>query len=519
MATTRRPAGALGVRRTSLWRGRRRRGAVLVWFALLLVVLLGFAGLVIDGGLLLSAQRQAQNAADAAALAAAYDLYRGRSTAVATAEEFVHQRNGLPDATVTVNLPPSQGPYSGEARYVEVVVTNSVSTFLVHVLGVDAQNMATARAVAGYESVAAGEGVMVLDPTARPGLAVSGNGSIRVRGRVVVNSCGEGVDENGDPVDTNGDGDSNDGIAASGGKTGPEYGVFAEVIDVVGGVDKPELFKSVSGGDSPLRCYGTEEPDPLIDLPTPTTANGVDPTRRGNVAMTNYNVLGLDEDEGGLNYVAQGGETFGSGLHVATAGEVILHPGVYDTISITGGQAYLIPGIYVVAPQKNVADALKMTGGYVTASGVMFYNTSRSYSPATGMPDASDHNDKTPLPQDDYNGGFTINSGMIFTPINTNTINYGSLYVGAKSVPSIFNGMLFYQRRRNARALNIQGNADQGQLLGTLYAKWSQFKLAGQGTYDAQFVGGSMDCAGNGIVAILGAGENRGRANAVFLVE
>jgi len=518
MARTRWSAGNPGVRRPARRRGRRRRGIVLVWFALLLIVVLGFAGLVIDGGLLLSAQRRAQNAADAAALAAAYDMYRGKSTAVTTAETFVHQRNGLPDATVTVNIPPSQGPYSGETRYVEVIVNNTVSTFLVHVLGVDAQNMATARAVAGYESVAAGEGVMVLDPTARPGLAVSGNGSIRVRGRVVVNSCGEGVDENGEPVDTNGDGDSNDGIAASGGKDGPDYGVFAEVIDVVGGVDKPELFKSISGGNSPLKCYGTEEPDPLIDLPTPTTGNGVDPTRRGNVTVTNTNVLGLNEDQGGQNFVAEGGEVIGSGLHVATVGEVILHPGVYGSLSITGGQVYLIPGIYVVAPQQNVSDALKMTGGYVTADGVMFYNTTRSYSPDTGMPDAGDYTDKTPLPQDEYNGGFTINSGMVFTPISKD-INYGSLYVGAKSVSPVFNGMLFYQRRRNARALEIQGNAGEGQLQGTLYAKWALFKLAGQGTYDAQFIVGSMNCSGNGVVTILGAGEQRGRANAVFLVE
>ena len=56
-----------------------RKGAILVWFALIFVVMLGMMGLVIDAGLLMAAQRQAQNAADAAALAAAHDLMLGRS--------------------------------------------------------------------------------------------------------------------------------------------------------------------------------------------------------------------------------------------------------------------------------------------------------------------------------------------------------------------------------------------------------------------------------------------------------
>ena len=54
-----------------------RSGKTLVMFAILLPVLLGMTGLVIDGGLLMAAHRQVQNAADAAALAAAMDKYRG----------------------------------------------------------------------------------------------------------------------------------------------------------------------------------------------------------------------------------------------------------------------------------------------------------------------------------------------------------------------------------------------------------------------------------------------------------
>ena len=52
-----------------------RRGVVLVQVALMLTVLLGFVALSADAGLLLSERRHGQATADAAALAAASDLY------------------------------------------------------------------------------------------------------------------------------------------------------------------------------------------------------------------------------------------------------------------------------------------------------------------------------------------------------------------------------------------------------------------------------------------------------------
>src|SRR5262249_18089577 len=107
-----------------------RSGKTLVVFVLLLPVLVGWVGLTIDGGLLLWEHRQAQNAADAAALAAARDKLAGRSdsTALATANTYIQQYNGLsgaPDlvAGQTFNIPPKQGAYAGKTQYIEVIVT------------------------------------------------------------------------------------------------------------------------------------------------------------------------------------------------------------------------------------------------------------------------------------------------------------------------------------------------------------------------------------------------------------
>ena len=85
----------------------RRSGRALIMFVLLMPVLLGMVGLTVDGGLMLVVYRQTQNAADAAALAAAVDLLKGKSSGAATttAQTYIQTYNNMSSATVTVNTP------------------------------------------------------------------------------------------------------------------------------------------------------------------------------------------------------------------------------------------------------------------------------------------------------------------------------------------------------------------------------------------------------------------------------
>src|SRR5262249_20750158 len=121
---------------------KKRSGMTLILFAILAPVLVGMVGLVIDAGLLMAAHRQVQNAADAAALGAALDLYRGstNSTALATANSFVAD-NGLnatlglnAGASNALNIPPQSGAYAGITNYVEANVSINVQTLLIQVL-------------------------------------------------------------------------------------------------------------------------------------------------------------------------------------------------------------------------------------------------------------------------------------------------------------------------------------------------------------------------------------------------
>lgn len=496
-----------------------RRGMMLVMMAMVMVVLLGLLGIVVDLGLMGAMSRQAQNVADAAALAAARDLLAGRSTgsAASTAQSFAKTYNSMTEASVNVSIPPATGPYAGADGYVEVSVTQTYNTAFAHIVpGISRVQTLSARAVAGYEAVAGGQGLAVFNPDAVPGLSVSNGGTIIVDGRVVVNSEGGGVDETGAAL-------PGTGVAAKGSNPQPGKGIFANDIRVVGGVDNPASFQPYVAGDpSPLKARQTPEPDSLIELPVPTVALGVDATPRGDVHITgNASNIGTGNIvvTTSASSVIKPGDSLAGGLYTARADDVILYPGIYDAITINNysGRILLIPGIFVISAKTS--NALTITGGTVIAQGVMFYNTGSNFNPVTGTPDVGDKNVRPPISDNATLGDFTLNQAVTFTPIDTHRYNYASMYQGAPAVNAAFDGMLFFQRRGSQRQLSFQGNSASGVLEGTLYAKWANAAISGQGTYDAQIIVGSISVSGTGFVTIQSAGGGRGRANDVYLVE
>ena len=113
------------------------RGSVAVHLAIVMVALVGFAALAIEGGYLLLKHRQMQSAADGAAMSGATALgfgfpadFRMEAKAVAAASGFT---DGVAGTTVTVNSPPLTGPAAGNAFAVEVIVRQPQTLSLVRV--------------------------------------------------------------------------------------------------------------------------------------------------------------------------------------------------------------------------------------------------------------------------------------------------------------------------------------------------------------------------------------------------
>jgi hypothetical protein len=151
-----------------------------------LTALLSMLALLVDGGLLLSERRHAQATADAAALAAASDLYAQwktnqgadpNGTAAASASSVASCNGYTNDGTtnsVTVNIPPNSGNFVGRAGYAEVIVTWKQRRGFSAILGnetirVSARAVAQGRSITGGSASPAilmlGEGPNVTDIT------------------------------------------------------------------------------------------------------------------------------------------------------------------------------------------------------------------------------------------------------------------------------------------------------------------------------------------------------------------
>jgi len=231
---------------------RGEGGQAIVLVAISMLGMLFAVGLAIDAGQLFSGRRSAQEAADAGAFAGAVTLHQGGTTAQATsAATSDASLNGyaanVPTSgtTVTVNIPPTSGAFSGNASYVEVVIVSPVRTSLV-------PQQATitsvrARAVAGNIPMNSGYAVMALDQTCTSGtLSVSSNGELEVEGGgIMVNSC------------------SSSGASNSGTVTLESSGNY---VDIAG--------SGASGTWPSLRTGRSVAPDPFAGLAKPST-NGL----------------------------------------------------------------------------------------------------------------------------------------------------------------------------------------------------------------------------------------------------
>lgn len=113
---------------------KQNKAQSMVILALAFVGMLGFTGVAIDGGMLYSERRHAQNAADAASLAGALAILQGGSpvsTAAARAYANDYDNNGTTN-WVTVSYPPASGPYTGSMWHVQVIIRSRVDSVFAH---------------------------------------------------------------------------------------------------------------------------------------------------------------------------------------------------------------------------------------------------------------------------------------------------------------------------------------------------------------------------------------------------
>lgn len=294
-----------------------RRGAVMFKVLVCLSVLIGMLALNLDGGRMMDERRSAQNAADAAALAAGAKLYEGYwdcqgqdpDSSARNAALAVAVANGFAPDKVTVNIPPRSGSYAGKASHAEVIIDTSLDASFSRVFSGEPLRV-SARSVSRGEPLRIG--IICLRDS---GPSTFNNTSVAL---AVVNK----------PIIVN----SDDPVAFR------HFGLalVATNVDVTGGVNVTGLLNITR-----MRTDVRPTLDPLAFLPVPDVAAM---PLRSNSPLTLNSLL-----------------------------PVILQPGIYrGGLRVTGATVVLMtPGVYVMEGGGFRVDQLAT----VTGLGTMVYNT------------------------------------------------------------------------------------------------------------------------------------------------
>ena len=347
----------------------RRKGTVTVLVAVSLIGILSITALSLDGGMLLDKRRQAQTASDAAALAAAADLYynwwankgldpngtaKASARAAAEAAGFVHGQNGC---TVDVYIPPQSGKFVNKSGHVEVIITSSQQRYFSKMFGT-ADVVYGARAVSRGRRSGINNAILVLDPSGQGSLSAGGtNATFRVTGG---------------PVQVN----SNNSaaiVANNGSLTAPEF----DVVGVPG-------YSIVGSGtiNGTIKSNVEPVPDPLASLPPPDPSTmTIQSTKKMTIA-------------GGSTTNLQPGVYIG-GIDITGKGNVNLAPGVYymqgGGLSWSGQGNFTGAGVMIYNAPTSKNDVISLAG---TAQGNLTPPTSGPYQ---GITIFQDRNSTTPM--------------------------------------------------------------------------------------------------------------------------
>ncbi len=289
-------------------------GAVLVYTALGMSVMLGVAGLSTDVALWYGEKRVAQSVADAAAMAAALEFDRSDSThklRVAAGNSAVS--NGYDPAQgddLEINNPPLSGPNAGNPDFIEVVFRrDSPLFFSAMVLDGDSPVRVVGRAVS---TIAPEDNcIWSLNPTERGAITVGGNADVTLGCGMLVNSNdSEALKQNGASC------------------------IDAESVSVVGGASGRCIEPTPTEGASPVS-------DPMAWMTPPDYEACTDLTP---ISVTN----------GQTRHIAPG--THCGDISISSGGTIIFEPGLH-----------VLDGA-----------ALNFNGGTVMGEDVTFYITENS---------------------------------------------------------------------------------------------------------------------------------------------
>ena len=301
------------------------RGQVVVVTVISLIAICALVALAADMGYFFDYRRQMQTGADGAAMAGAEQLRRRaddseiRSAAISGAAS-----NGFTDganaAQVTVNHPPGSGFYTGNAAFVEAIISQPRPTVFMRILGYQSAMVST-RAVAGAQD--SPNCVYALDPSATHSFNTSGSASVNA-------ACGIIVDSNsGSALVSSGGGQVN---ATSIAVTGNAVGCCFSPTPQTSVPPEPDPFAGRAAPQFSGCDYTNLHINSVTRVLTPGVYCGGIDISGGNSAVTF--LPGLYVLNGGGLSVSGGGTINGSGVTFYNTGSAGY---AYKALGISGG--------------------------------------------------------------------------------------------------------------------------------------------------------------------------------------
>ncbi|MCW5876946.1 MAG: hypothetical protein KIS85_08710 [Anaerolineales bacterium] len=480
---------------------RSEKGQVIVLMALMLVGLIGAAALVVDGGRAYGERRSVQNAADSAAMAAAWALCQSPAQDhVAAARNSAQQiglQHGADGVSVMAWSPPQSGPNAGDDEYVEVVVSAQWQPSFMQVLTADnGPQTSSARAVArcvpgsgGGGPVGWGNGLIALNPGNNNSIYVLGSGCLQVNGGgVFANSAhAEAIF-----VDT-----------ASGCSGGPS--LQGQWVQAVGGVAFPSWVIPYGNPAQFMQPYPAQtglapRVDPLADLDPPTAPSQPGPAPSPTV-----------HGSGCSNPYSGGHLNIGSGYAWCSSG-ITVYPGTYRSFNVaTDVQVTMQPGLYYIS-EGNFGVAGPSSGHLNGTSGVSIYVASGDVSFGASSR-ATLTAESSGVLFHVHNGSFTAGgdtspkalTGLIY-------VRNGGVAIGGSANITIeaptsgsYAGMNFFMGHGNTSNFVVSGSGVLS-MTGTIYAPDAFVQSSGSGstkTVNGQIIANRFQVSGGGAALVI----------------
>jgi hypothetical protein len=371
---------------------------MLVFISVSMIAFMGLMALSLDGGAIQRQRRLTQKAADAAAIAAAVEIYRNRRDSIVASAQSEARRNGFIDGTngVTVGVtnPTTSGYFIG-SNYVRVEVQRRFATNFGAFVGRDS---VTVRSVAIAGLAPANVCLVLLDTT---GTALSVKS-----GAVSTTNCGVAVNSmSADAVETPSSGEiATSFLSVSGGPSTP-----------------PDGFNGVYSSGAP------QLPDPLayLTMPAVGACNGA------YGAYQNFSGTTLNPGVycGGIS-IDNRTVTFNPGLYILAGGGLSLKHATVVGTGVTfvntnapvanGGASKYAP--FDFDTNSDVQFSAMTTGAL---AGVLFYQD-----PAAGLPGVNYTNFIGSSSAVTYNGTIYMPTQTVASKSNSPITINGGLIVG-----------------------------------------------------------------------------------------